>query len=86
MDLLMDELRSSGYGCMFAGHWLGGLALADDVILLSPSVQGLQNMVNICADYAKRSDLLFSTDPNPEKSKTLCIAFGYKDPTNLAKV
>ena len=50
------------------------------------SVQGLQNMVNICADHARRSDLLFSTDPNPEKSKTMCIAFGYKDPSNLAKV
>ena len=86
LDPLLDQLRSSGSGCRVAGHWLGGLALADDVILLSLSVQGLQNMVNICAEHARSSDLLFSTDPNPEKSKTMCIAFGCKDKSILSKV
>ena len=52
-------------GCRIAGHWLGGLALADDIILLSLSVQGLQGLVNICEDHARRKDLVFSTDPDP---------------------
>ena len=43
-------------------------------------------MVNICAEHASNSDLLFSTDPNPEKSKTMCIAFGTKDKNILGKV
>ena len=86
LDPLLEQLRSSGFGCRVASHWFGGLALADDVILLSLSVQGLQNMVNICAEHAKRTDLMFSTDPDPEKSKTLCIAFGCKDTNNLATI
>ena len=33
-------------------------------------------MVKICQDHAKQYDLLFSTDSNPEKSKTVCLSFG----------
>ena len=84
LDPLLSSLRSSGYGCRIAGHWLGALALADDVILLSPSVQGLQELVTICEDHAKATDLVFSTDKkNPEKSKTMCIAFKCKDVKDL---
>ena len=65
-------MRDSGLGCRIAGFWLGGLALADDLILLSPSVQGLQNLVGICEEHARPTDLVFSTDRvNPEKSKTV---------------
>ena len=83
---MLSRLRASGFGCRIAGHWLGGLALADDIILLSPSVQGLQNLVKICEEHAKETDLVFSTDPNPEKSKTMCIAFKCKNKEGLADV
>ena len=36
--------------------------------------------------HATESDLLFSTDPDPEKSKTMCVAFNCKNKNNLAKV
>ena len=87
LDPLLSRLRSSGYGCRVAGHWLGGLALADDIILLSPSVQGLQHLVKICEDHAAKTDLVFSTDrANPEKSKTMCIAFNVKKKEQLGKI
>ena len=87
LDPLLASLRSSGYGCRVAGHWLGGVALADDVMLLSPSVQGLQELVTICEQHAKDTDLVFSTDKvNPEKSKTMCIAFQCKDKENLSSI
>ena len=87
LDPLLADLRTSGYGCRIAGHWLGGLALADDVILLSLSVQGLQNLVNICSDHARATDLVFSTDTkNPEKSKTMCIAFNCKNKEKLGTI
>ena len=87
LDPLLERLRSSGYGCRVAGHWLGGLALADDVMLLSPSVQGLQELVSICEQHAKDTDLVFSTDKeNPEKSKTMCIAFMCKDKDKLTTI
>ena len=82
----VNILRSSGLGCRIAGHWFGALALADDVILLSPTVQGLQSMVNICSEHAAQTDLVFSTDPDPEKSKTMCIAFSCKNKDRLSNV
>ena len=79
LDPLLAELRTSGFGCSIAGHWYGALALADDLILLSPSVQGLQNLVKLCEHHATETDLVFSTDPDATKSKTMCIVFGCKD-------
>ena len=87
LDPLLQRLRLSGFGCRVAGHWFGVLALADDLMLLSLSVQGLQGMVDMCAQHASETDLLFSTDSvNPDKSKTMCIAFGSKDKNNLSNV
>ena len=87
LDPLLANLRSSGYGCRIAGHWFGGLALADDVMLLSPSVQGLQKLVSICEKHAQETDLVFSTDKvNPEKSKTMCIAFQCKNKEQLGSI
>ena len=44
-------------------------------------------MVQICEDHAKATDLVFSTDTqNPEKSKTMCIAFTTKNQEQLADV
>ena len=86
LDPLLESLRFSGLGCRIAGHFLGGLALADDIILLSPSVQGLQGLVSICEDHARRTDLVFSTDPDPDKSKTMCIAFNCKDKSALSSI
>ena len=87
LDPLLARLRSSGYGCRVSGHWLGGLALADDVMLLSPSVQGLQELVSICEEHAKETDLVFSTDKvNPEKSKTMCIAFMHKSKDRVGTI
>ena len=71
----MVQDRASGYPCRVAGHWLGGLALADDVMLLSPSVQALHT--GACCNFgrhAQDTDLVVSTDKNnPEISKTMCI-------------
>ena len=86
LDPLLASLRSSGLGCRIAGPWLGGLALADDIILLSLSVQGLQGLVNICEEHDRRTDLVFSTDPDPDKSKTMCIAFKCRDKSDLSSV
>ena len=87
LDPFLKSLRASGHGCRVAGNWLGGLALADDVMLLSPSVQGLQELVSVCEKHVQDTDLVFSTDKkNPEKSKTMCIAFKCKDKENLVSI
>ena len=60
LDPLLTSLRSSGLGCRIAGHWLGALALADDVILMSPSVQGLQKLVSIYVNTMPKLQILSS--------------------------
>ena len=38
-------------------------------------------MINTCNEYAKTHNLKFSTDPNPVKSKTKCLAFTKEERT-----
>ena len=35
-------------------------------------------MINTCQEYCQAHNLRFSTDPNPKKSKTKCMAFLFK--------
>lgn len=53
--------------------WSHGLA--DHVILLAPTRQGLQLMLNICETYAGSQTMLFSTDKDPLRSNTKCMLF-----------
>ena len=43
--------------------------------LLAPSEDALQEMLFICEVYAKEHNLQFSTDKDPKKCKTKCLAF-----------
>ena len=78
LDPMIQSLRDSGHGLKIGEFWYGGLAFADDGILLSTTISGLQDMVDICSKHAEENDLVFSTHEDPEKSKTMCIAFKQK--------
>ena len=86
LDPMLESLRRSGYGCTIGTHFFGVVAYADDVLILATSVQGLQKMVNLCQKHAEDNDLVFSTDPDPKKSKTMCIAFNCSNKESLAPV
>ena len=86
IDPLITELRHSGFGCNIKGIWFGSMFYADDGTLLCPSVSGLQVMVDICSAHADDNNLEFSTDPNPVKSKTKCIAFSSRKKIDLAPI
>ena len=75
LDDLLKELRQSGLGCHVGGVWMGATGYADDLILLSPSRESMARMIKICQDYGQKHNLVFSTDPNPTKSKTKCVFF-----------
>ena len=83
---MLETLRNSGYGCSIGTHFFGAVAYADDVLIMATSVQGLQEMVNLCELHAKENNLIFSTDINPKKSKTMCLAFNCEDKVALAPV
>ena len=72
---LIKQLRSSTLGCQIQGIYLGVWIYADDIILLAPSRNGLQEMTNICEQFANKNELKFSTNVNINKSKTKCVIF-----------
>ena len=78
IDELFIILRNAGFGCHINGLFLGCFGYADDIFLISGSRSGLQAMVNICQDFASSKNLQFSTNKDPEKSKTKCLVFSKK--------
>jgi hypothetical protein len=67
---IIIRLRIADIGCHVKGLFAGCLLYADDVILLSPSVLGLQRMLDVC--YSTCTDL--GLEFNGMKSH--CICFG----------
>ena len=63
------------YYCWIGSTFLGILGYADDNLLLAPSRQALQEMLQTCEIYARDHNLQFSTNIIPAKSKTKCLAF-----------
>lgn len=76
---IFQELRRLNIGCKVGDAYVGVIGYADDLLLMCPTLDGLQQMLNICEKYASTHNLKFSTDTNPQKSKTKCIGFLIKD-------
>ena len=73
LDPLLEAFRRLGVGCHVGNIFLGVLAYADDLILLAPNRAAAAQMLGVCEAWAKESNVLFSTDPNPTKSKSKVI-------------
>ena len=73
-DLIKEHLKNRD-SCWITQRFVGIAMYADDIVLLSPSLDGLQNMVDTCSSYAKTFNLKFSTNENIQKSKTKCMPF-----------
>ena len=69
MDYLLLELERSGFGCKIGGHYFGALSYADDLTLISPTLSGLQSMLNLCEQFG----LQFGVKYNPTKSVVMCV-------------
>ena len=82
---LSQELRRQNIGCRIGLDYVGVVGFADDLFLMCPTFDGLQKMLVVCEKYASTHNLSFSTDPNPNKSKTKCMAFLLKK-RNLANL
>ena len=52
MDNLLLTLKDNDIGRHVGSKFCGVFAYADDIILLSPSINGLQNMLNCCSKFA----------------------------------
>ena len=67
VDDLLINLNNNGTGCYMGPYFVGALGYADDIILLSPTVFALKQMIRICEEYANEHSILF----NGSKSKYL---------------
>jgi len=62
--MLIQTLKDSDFGCHLGRRYVGCIAYADDIILLSASISGLERMLNICYNKGAAFDIIF----NAEKS------------------
>ena len=56
------QLKDDDIGCKFCGNYIGVIMYADDLLLLSASVSGLQHMLNRCYSICVDSNLEFNCD------------------------
>ncbi len=47
-------------GCHMGIHFIGALAFADDLNLLTPILSGLKILIDVCEKYAKESNIKFN--------------------------
>ncbi len=53
MDGVSDRLAETGAGCHMGICFVGALAFADDLNLLSPNLSDLKVLVDVCKTYAE---------------------------------
>ena len=83
MNELFSEMKKSRAGCHIDEYYAGMFGYADDLLLLCPSRDGLQKMLEIAEKYANDHRISFSTNIDPNKSKTKGIIFSKKEMTVL---
>jgi hypothetical protein len=62
-------------GILCGDTYVGVTIYADDILLLAPTRSSLQLMVREAEMFASSHNILFSTDPNPSRSKSKCLWF-----------
>ena len=72
----MKQLVSMKDGLRIGDSTFNSFAYADDIALYSPTVPGLQSLINVCSEYAKTWRFRFGL------SKSKCMITGYK-PNNF---
>jgi hypothetical protein len=70
LDDFIAELEMSGIGCHVNYKYFGVIAYADDIVLMSATVEGLNLQLQICACWSKENQIEF----NSSKSFVICFA------------
>jgi len=76
-DELSDHLGSAKVGCTVGNMVVNHLMFADDICAFSPSISGLQRLLDICGDYAAEHEIALHCN------KTIGILFGHRIMDNL---
>ena len=79
VDVISVTLNNMKIGCVIGNLIINHLFYADDLVLISPSRNGLQRLVNICYKLGIDLDIKYN------EKKTMCVYFTQKEinPTNI---
>ena len=80
MNIFIIQLKECGDGCTINNQFVGCIVYADDIIILSCTIGGLQHMLDMCQAVAVNVKLTFNC------KKSVCISFGpgwKRDITNM---
>ena len=58
------------------------LLYADDIVLICPTIKGLNSLLKTCSNYAIQQDIIF----NPKKSKCLAVIPAWLSIVNIPHV
>jgi len=61
MDVLINRLRQSSLGCKLMQQYFGCILYADDILLMSHSINTMRMMLIICQQFALDFDVKFNT-------------------------
>lgn len=67
VDDLIVKLKHLNVGCHILGMFAAALFYADDMAILSPSIKGLQTLLDVCGNYCSEWDICL----NAKKSKNM---------------
>ena len=73
LNPLFGILREAGVGCHVAGMFMGVVGYADYLLLLAPTREAAQLMRKTCETFTEESNIMFSTHPDPKKSKSKAL-------------
>ena len=62
LDDLSKTLNDSSVGCYVGNILINRTMCADDVCLFCPSGKGLQNLMDLCADYTKQHCIVVNSE------------------------
>ena len=80
INSFITDLRSSNSGCKINGHFVGAIMYADDLIILSASLQGLQRMLHVCESVSIELSLKFNC------KKCTCCVIGHASRYVMSKM
>lgn len=69
INSLIEELSSTRLGCHLGTQCVNNLSYADDMVLLSPSIAALRQLLSHCELYAKKHNLIYNV------KKSVCMVF-----------
>ncbi|XP_033111166.1 uncharacterized protein LOC117112202, partial [Anneissia japonica] len=67
IDELNINLNQSNYGYIISDVKINNLSYADDMVIMAPSLSGLQGLIDICEKYAIEHDITYNA------KKSVCM-------------